>query len=198
MLALDGRLVLGHSPRELPPAPATLDDALACLARAGCAAHVDVKVEGAEAEIVAALRRHELDGRAYVSTVSAAVLRRFAELAPELDRALTYPEDRLGLTRTRLSAPLVAAGLAAGRRLLPHRIGGLLARARATKASLNEPLVTAAVVDRCHALGVPVIAWTVNDPRHLRELAALGVDAVVTDDPRIFAATLSGCDGSGS
>jgi glycerophosphoryl diester phosphodiesterase len=32
----------------------------------------------------------------------------------------------------------------------------------------------------------------VNDAARLRELAAMGVDGVVTDDPRIFAATLSG------
>lgn len=196
VVALDGRLVLGHSLRELPAERATLDDALALLARAGVGAHVDLKVEGAEEEIAGTIARHGLVERAFVSTTRAAVLRRFAAVAPELGRALTYPEDRYGLTRHRVGAPLVACGIAAARRTLPRRIGALLARAEATKASLNDPLVTAAVVERCHALGVPVIAWTVNDPARLRELAELGVDAVVTDDPRIFAATLAACDGS--
>lgn len=192
VVRLDGRLVLGHSLRELPAERATLDDALAFLADAGRGAHVDVKVAGAEAEIVAAIRRHGLEENAFVSTVKAAVLRRFATLAPELGRALTYPEDRLRLTRTRLTAPLVSIALAAGRATLPRRIGTLLARAQADRLSLNDPLVTADVVARCHALGVAVIAWTVNDPARLRELAALGIDAVVTDDPRIFEATLAG------
>ena len=195
VLRLDGQLVLGHSTRELPAERATLDDALAFLAEAGCGAHVDVKVAGAEEEIVAAVRRHGLEQNAFVSTVKADVLRRFAALAPGLGRALTYPEDRFRLTRTQLTAPLVSAALAAGRATLPRRIGGLLARARADRASLNDPLVTPAVVERCHSLGVPVIAWTVNDPARLRELAEIGVDGVVTDDPRIFAATLSACAG---
>ncbi|HET8607857.1 MAG TPA: glycerophosphodiester phosphodiesterase [Gaiellaceae bacterium] len=185
-------LVLGHSPEELPAETATLDDALALLAAAGCGAHVDVKVAGEEEGIVAALRRHGLVERAFVSTTRSAVLRRFAALEPGLGRALTYPEDRLGLTGKPWAAPIVSAALAAARATLPGRIGRLLARAQASRASLNEPLVTRAVVERCHALGAVVIAWTVNEPARLAELAAIGVDAVVTDDPRIFAATLSG------
>ena len=196
VLRLDGGLVLGHSTHELPAERATLDDALAFLADAGCGAHVDVMVAGAEEEIVAAIRRHGLEQNAFVSTVKADVLRRFAALAPELGRALTYPEDRFRLTRTRLTAPLVSAGLAAARATLPRRIGALLARAQADRVSLNDPLVTPAVVERCRALGVPVIVWTVNDPARVRQFEAMGVDGVVTDDPRIFAATLSECVGS--
>ncbi|HEY6018086.1 MAG TPA: glycerophosphodiester phosphodiesterase, partial [Gaiellaceae bacterium] len=71
VLRLDGGLVLGHSTRELPAERATLDDALAFLADAGCGAHVDVKVAGAEEEIVAAIRRHGLEQNAFVSTVKA-------------------------------------------------------------------------------------------------------------------------------
>ncbi|HSP72459.1 MAG TPA: glycerophosphodiester phosphodiesterase, partial [Gaiellaceae bacterium] len=192
VVRLDGELVLGHSLREQPAERATLDDALGFLAAAGCGAHVDVKVAGAEQEIVAAIRRHGLEENAFVSTVKGAVLRRFAALAPQLGRALTYPEDRFRLTRTRMTAPLVSAALASARATLPRRIGTLLARAQADRASLNDPLVTAEVVDRCHAVGAAVIAWTVNDPARVRELTAFGVDAVVTDDPRIFEATLPG------
>jgi glycerophosphoryl diester phosphodiesterase len=35
-----------------------------------------------------------------------------------------------------------------------------------------------------------VLAWTVNDPALAASLDELGVDAIVTDDPRIFGATL--------
>ena len=119
------------------------------------------------------------------------MLVRFAELVPELPRALSYPEDRLGLTRTPLSAPVVRGALLAARLALPHRLGGMLARARATVASLHEALVTAQTVERCHRLGVPLIVWTVDDPERVRALDALGVDAVVSDDPRMALATLS-------
>lgn len=185
-----GALVLGHSLDELPAERATLDDALALLAAAGVQAHVDVKVAGAEPEIVDAIRRHGLDRRAYVSTTDGRVLRRFASLAPELPRALTYPYDRFRLTSRRWAGGLVRGGTAAGRATLPRRIDGLLARAQANRASLNDDVVSRAVVERCHALAVPVIVWTIDDAARIRELAAWGVDGVVTNDPRLFAANL--------
>ena len=46
VLSLEGRLVLGHSPEELPDEPASLDDALALLAESGVGAHVDLKWHG--------------------------------------------------------------------------------------------------------------------------------------------------------
>jgi glycerophosphoryl diester phosphodiesterase len=41
------------------------------------------------------------------------------------------------------------------------------------------------VVERCHALGVPVLAWTVVSAEEVRRLDELGVDGVIADDPRI-------------
>src|SRR5919204_508315 len=37
----------------------------------------------------------------------------------------------------------------------------------------------------------PVIVWTVDDSAGVRRLARMGVDGVVTNDPRVFAATLA-------
>jgi glycerophosphoryl diester phosphodiesterase len=37
-----------------------------------------------------------------------------------------------------------------------------------------------------HALGVPVLAWTVDEPEELERVVAAGVDGVITNDPRIF------------
>lgn len=38
-------------------------------------------------------------------------------------------------------------------------------------------------VAACHAAGLAVLAWTVNDPDQARVLAEAGVDALCTDDP---------------
>jgi glycerophosphoryl diester phosphodiesterase len=185
-----GRLVLGHSLDELPADLLAFDDALAWFATRGERLHVDVKADGVEAEIVDALRTHGVLDRAYVSSTEAATLRRFAALAPDLPRALTYPEDRLGISRRPGTAPLVSAALAVARTLLPFRLASILRGSGATVASLEHRVVTAAAVRRCHAAGLPVVVWTVNDAERVRELAALGVDGVVSDDPRILAATL--------
>ncbi len=44
-------------------------------------------------------------------------------------------------------------------------------------------LVTPAVVERAHLLGMDVNVWTVDDERALRHLARLDVDGIITNDP---------------
>src|SRR5581483_8757669 len=115
-------------------------------------------------------------------------------LVPRLDaardrrpRAVAPPRLHLSVRPPRpVAAPPTVLALAALRRTLPLRIGGLLQAARASVATLHHWVVSRAVVDRCHALQTPVVAWTVDDRETIRRLAALGVDAVVTNDPRLF------------
>lgn len=152
---------------------------------------VDLKCAGCEAAIVEELRRRGALDRAFVSTCLAGSLRAVATLEPALGRALTYPFDRRGVSGRPSLAPAVRAGTAALRLVLPSRIRGLLERAEATAAALHFSVVTPAVVDRCHAGGRFVVAWTVDDPAEVRRLDAAGVDAVVTNDPRIAVGTLT-------
>jgi glycerophosphoryl diester phosphodiesterase len=46
-------------------------------------------------------------------------------------------------------------------------------------------------VARAHALGKRVFVWTVNDPDDMRRMAALDVDAIVSDRPSLLLETLS-------
>src|SRR5579862_9086264 len=52
-------------------------------------------------------------------------------------------------------------------------------------SALNPPdaATTPEVVATAHAAGLMVVTWTVNDPARLTELAAIGVDVVVSDRP---------------
>lgn len=52
--------------------------------------------------------------------------------------------------------------------------------------SPDHRLVTFSLVQECHALGMKVIPWTVNTKERLRELKNMGIDGVISDDPRIF------------
>ncbi len=47
----------------------------------------------------------------------------------------------------------------------------------------NAPLCTERSVRRWHASGYAVNVWTIDDPRELRRLDALGVDGVFANDP---------------
>jgi glycerophosphoryl diester phosphodiesterase len=180
----DGGLVLAHGP-EIPPDAPPLAAGLALASQLGLVVQLDVKLRGVEADVVAALRGSGSLDRSFVSSFSLPSLAEFAALAPGLPRALTYPEDRLGVSGSPILRPLVRPGLAAMRSLLPRRLPRWLAAVDAAAATLNWAVVTPAAVEACHLLGVAVYVWTVNDPALLKTLVETGIDAIITDDPRI-------------
>ena len=183
-------LLVGHSAQELPAATLTLDEALEELKPYAVGLHLDVKLPGYEDDVLAALRRHGLEERAYVSTAYAPTARRFAQIAPGLRVAIGYPRDRLGVSRAPWPAALTRAGAAALRAAMPARIPVLLRWARADTLSLHPTLCSRAAVAAAHRLGAPVLAWTANETAAIRRLAAIGVDGIVSDDPRFCLATL--------
>jgi glycerophosphoryl diester phosphodiesterase len=184
----DKTLVLGHSRRELGDEPVTLEDVFAFLAET--APHVgllaDLKGAGWEEELVEALRRHDLVERTVACTSNVVALETLRRLEPRLGRSRTYPRGRLYFAGRRFSIPVGGPVLRAMRIALPHRIAGLIEEVQASAVTLKQHVVSRAVVERCHELGVAVFVWTVNSRAVCRRLDALGVDGVITDDPRIF------------
>jgi glycerophosphoryl diester phosphodiesterase len=187
VLESDGALVLAHSQAEAPTQLATLDEALAFLAPGRVGIQLDLKARGAEQAVVDAVRNHRLVERTVVSSFRAASLRTLHALEPGLRLGLTYPEDRYGVSGRRALAPFVSPALRAMRAALPRRIAWLLGAAEATVAMLHWQVVSKRVVERCHAAGAPVLAWTVGSREQVRVLDELGVDGVIADDPRILA-----------
>ena len=183
-------LRLGHSLDELPAEEISLDDALAFLKAHDVGVHLDVKLAGYEQQVIEAIHRHGFAERAIVSTAFAVTARRFAQLAPDLPRAISYPRDRLGVSNLHWPRPVQRAGATALRQAMPVRVPLLLGWARANTLSLHHALCSRAAVATAHRLGAPVLAWTVNDPAAVRRVTAAGVDGIVSDDPEMARATL--------
>jgi glycerophosphoryl diester phosphodiesterase len=183
--------------REVAPELPSFDEALELFAASpGVGLQVDLKGEGFEERVALALRRHGLVERTVVSTFHAPSLLRLAEAEPAITRGLTYPVDRRGISQRRLLYPVALAAAAGLRRALPGRIAGLLRRARASAAMLHYSVVSPAAVRRAHAEGAAVFAWTVDDAALLHRMVAAEVDAVITNDPRIFSRSVYGGDES--
>jgi glycerophosphoryl diester phosphodiesterase len=184
----NGQLVLGHSRNELADEPVAFDDMLAFLAERspGTGVLTDLKFAGRERAFVETLRAHGFVGRALACTSQVSTLQSLRRLEPELARSRTYPRGRvyLGGHRTFIhaSGPVQWAMRAA----LPYRARGLVEETGASAMTLNHRVVTRATVEGCHELGVAVFAWTVNDSDRAQRLDELGVDGVITDDPRIL------------
>jgi glycerophosphoryl diester phosphodiesterase len=69
----------------------------------------------------------------------------------------------------------------------------LVALARGVGASLvhvEHGSIDRDLVEMAHADGLGVLAWTVNRPEEMRRLAALGVDAILSDDPLVLRETI--------
>jgi glycerophosphoryl diester phosphodiesterase len=188
--ARDGSLVLAHGP-ELPPDAPPLADALRVAAELGLVVQLDIKLRGVEREVVDALAVAGLAERSFVSSFSLPTLAAFASLAPGLPRSFTYPEDRLGVSGRALLRPLVRPGLAAMRALLPRRLPRWLRAVGASAATLNWAVVTPAAVEACRREGAAVYVWTVNDAGVAKFLVERGVDAIITDDPRLVPGGIS-------
>jgi glycerophosphoryl diester phosphodiesterase len=152
--------------------------------------HVDLKRPGDERAVLDALDRYDLRERALLSTAVPHVARTLSSLAPDVSRAIGYPRDRIGAARFRWPGALTRPGAAALRAAMPARIPVLLARTRATVLALHHTLCSPASIGAAHRRGVPVFAWTVNDPERCLQLAGWGVDAIVSDDPKRALATL--------
>lgn len=179
--------------RAVAPELPTLADALRWFVTD--APHVgvqlDLKLEHRHAEVGELLERHGLAGRAVVSAVRPEWLRAVAAAAPGVAVGLTYPEDRARLSERAWLGPVVTLGLAALRRVLPWRVDGLVRSAGVGALMLHEAVVSAAAVERAHAAGAAVLAWTAEDPDTVLRLRDAGVDGVITDDPRMALATLT-------
>ena len=178
-------LRVAHDPEQAGPGAPSLDDVLALLASAGVGAHVDLKSPGYEAETVEAIRRHGLGERALVSTAFAVTARRVRRLAPDLPLAIGYPRDRHGVSRLPWPPVVTQAGAGALRAVMPWRVPLLLRRSQATVLALHHALCSPASIAAAHRAGVPVFAWTANDPATVRRLVSAGADAIVSDDPQV-------------
>jgi glycerophosphoryl diester phosphodiesterase len=179
--------------RHVAPSVPTLDETLEFFATeaVNVGVHLDLKLHGRLDELTAAVRRWDLTARTVVSSTSPSALRVVSSLEPGIRVGITYPHDRLGVSRRPRTWPVVALGLSALRASVPARLPRFVRRSGAGAVMLQHRLVTPAAVARAHGLGVPLLAWTVDDPDDLRRVVAAGVDGVITNDPRIFVATLA-------
>jgi glycerophosphoryl diester phosphodiesterase len=51
---------------------------------------------------------------------------------------------------------------------------------------VHQVLMSRRLVEAVHAAGGQVYVWTVDDADRIRRLETLGVDGVITNDPRLF------------
>jgi len=100
------------------------------------------------------------------------------------DRVLVSSFDPVALLQMHRALPDVAIGyLFSDAQALPLRRGWVGNWMGATLLHPQSTLCTADSVRAWHTAGLPINAWTVDDPAELIRLARLGVDGVFANDP---------------
>ncbi len=141
--------------------PPSLEDVLDRYGRTAFL-NIEVKVRGIEELVVRAVRRARPQ-RYFISSFLPGVIKRLH----------------------RLDRNLVLGALA--------QTGWQLRRWKVLPAQYVVPhyrLLTPRLMEKLHDAGRKVVTWTVNDPRHMRRAAELGVDGIISDDTKLLLATL--------
>lgn len=66
--------------------------------------------------------------------------------------------------------------------------------AQATHPSAGQLKIYPEMTDECHAHGIRVHPWTVDDPELIRYLWQIGVDAIITNKPDVAREALEACE----
>jgi glycerophosphoryl diester phosphodiesterase len=147
---------------------------------------LDIKLPGREEEFVEALRERGLVDRAMISTMELHTLKRVLELEPNLRRGWTFPKTRRDWTKRPWAKPALKVALAGMRMQLPGIAAEKLPQFGVYAMWVYHPLVSAKLARICKHAGVELIAWTVDDEPRMRQLVEMGVDGLVSNDPRLF------------
>jgi glycerophosphoryl diester phosphodiesterase len=148
--------------------------------------NLDLKLPGREAEVAGALSGHGLVERASVSTMEVESIVKLRRLEPELRIGWTVPKTRRDWVSYRWAGPAVAATLAAMRNRMPKTIASKAPELGVTSIWAYHRLVTPRLVEATREAGLELMAWTVDEADRIAKLAEMGVQGIVSNDPRLF------------
>jgi glycerophosphoryl diester phosphodiesterase len=147
---------------------------------------LDIKLPGREEEFVAALKERDLVDRAMISTMEMHTLKRVLELEPKLRRGWTFPKTSRDWTKRPWAKPALKAALRGMRMQLPGLAAEKLPQFGVFAMWVYHPLVSERLAGICKRAGVELIAWTVDDEQRMGKLVEMGVDGLVSNDPRLY------------
>jgi glycerophosphoryl diester phosphodiesterase len=185
----DTPLILAHDYEHTAGAP-TLDEGLAHLMAdpfADVELDVDLKLLGYEERVVRALQERDLVDRTIVSSQYMRSLVKIRALEPGLRLGWSVPRARRDYTKSVLWLLPALSALAFMRHRLPGLAEGHIGAGRADAVMAHYRLATPKLVEAVHRAGGELYVWTVDDAEQIRRLEAMGADAVITNDPRLFA-----------
>ena len=124
---------------------------------------LDVVTANIGADVVKAVRAHDMADEAVISSFNPLALRRTKKAGREIECALLTAPDLPGWMRARLT----------------HLYS------RMDSIHPEYPMVDAGYMAWAHQRKIPVRPWTVNEAPDIRRMIELGVDAIISDVPDV-------------
>jgi glycerophosphoryl diester phosphodiesterase len=186
----DTPLVLAHDHEHLTGDAPSLDEGLEHLksdAFAEVELDVDLKFPGYEQRVVRALQEHGLVERTLVSCQYMRSLVKIRAIEPRLRLGWSVPRVRRDYTKSVVFLLPALTALVYMRRRLPRLAAGHIGEGRVDAVMAHYRLATPQLVEAVHGAGGELYVWTVDDAEQIKQLEAMGADAVITNDPRLFA-----------
>jgi glycerophosphoryl diester phosphodiesterase len=185
-----GRLLIAHDYEDMRSrSPLTLEEALAHLSSErfrDIELDVDVKLPGYELRVLGALREHGLIERALISGMYPSGLAQIRAAEPGLRLGWSVPRVRRDYTTDMLTAIPALAILTGYRAMLPGRARSALREGRFDAIMAHWRVVSTRLLRAVREGGGELYVWTVDDARMIERLTAMGVDGIITNDPRLF------------
>jgi glycerophosphoryl diester phosphodiesterase len=185
-----GRLLVAHDYGDMRArTPLSFEQALEHLAGEAFAdieLDVDVKLPGYELRVLAALRDYGLVGKTLISGMFPSGLAQIRAAEPALRLGWSVPRVRRDYTTDLLTAIPALAMLTGYRATLPRRARSALTEGRFDAIMAHWRVVSGALVRAVAEGGGELYVWTVDDASHIARLTAMGVDGIITNDPRLF------------
>ena len=147
---------------------------------------VDVKLPGYELRVLDALREFQLVPRTLISGMFTNSLGQIRAAEPALRLGWSVPRVRRDYTTDMLTAIPALAMLSGYRATLPRRARSALQEGRFDAIMAHWRVVTRALVQAVREGGGELYVWTVDDRRMIQRLTDMGVDGIITNDPRLF------------
>jgi glycerophosphoryl diester phosphodiesterase len=186
------RLILAHDYEDAAErAPLTLEEGLVHLASqpfAGIEFIIDLKLRDYEDDVLEALDRAGLKDRAMVSSMYTQSLARLRAADPNVRIGWSVPRARRDYMSSRLMIGPALAVLGVMRRTFPRRAAAAIRAGLCDAVMAHWRLVTPRLVAAVSGAGGELYVWTVDHAPRIQQLEALGVNGVITNDPRLFGA----------
>ena len=147
---------------------------------------VDMKLPGYELRVLDALRERGLVDRTLVSSHYLESLDLLRAAEPGMKLGWSVPNVKRDYTKSVVLAIPAFLVLQVAKRILPRRAERAIRDRRIDALMAHWRLVDRRLIRAVQDAGGEIYVWTVDDEPVIRRLESMGVDGIISNDPRLF------------